>query len=160
MIGRLGSGAHSHFMFGRRMIHTHDEDGEPILLDSYFRAGTNAAMVERLGVFSRPAPSVGRNRARSRGIGRRGSPRTDNDQPSVVGYWLSADFGLGTVAGMMLITAAIALPLAYSLQHFVRFNRGLVMASGFASVLFGLFLCYQTGFVGGLFSGHPTWIPK
>jgi hypothetical protein len=39
-------------------------------------------------------------------------------------------------------------------------NRGLAMASGFVSVAFGLFLCYQTGFVDGLFTGHPSWIPK
>jgi hypothetical protein len=75
-----------------------------------------------------------------------------------IGYLLI--FGLGTVAGMMLITAAIALPFAYSLQHFVRLNRGLAAASGFVSVAFGLFLCYQTGFVDGLFAGHSNWIPK
>src|SRR5712671_7364675 len=34
-VRRLGSGAHSHFLFGRWMVHTHDEDGEPILMDSY-----------------------------------------------------------------------------------------------------------------------------
>jgi len=39
-------------------------------------------------------------------------------------------------------------------------NRGLALASGFVSVAFGLFLCYQTGFVGGLFTAHPSWIPK
>jgi len=33
-----------------------------------------------------------------------------------IGYLLV--FGLGTIAGMMLITAAIALPFAYTLQHF------------------------------------------
>ena len=61
---------------------------------------------------------------------------------------------------MMLITAAIALPFAYSLQHFVRLNRGLAMASGFVSVAFGLFLCYQIGFVDGLFTGHVHWNAK
>jgi hypothetical protein len=69
-------------------------------------------------------------------------------------------FGLGTVAGMMLITAAIALPFAYSMQHFVQLNRGLATASGFVSVAFGLFLCYQTGFVDGLFTGHPSFTPR
>jgi hypothetical protein len=46
------------------------------------------------------------------------------------------------------------------LQHCVRLNRSLALASGFVSVVFGLFLCYQTGFVDGLFTGHPSWIPK
>jgi hypothetical protein len=66
-------------------------------------------------------------------------------------------FGLGTIAGMMLITAAISVPFAYTLQHFARLNRGLAMASGMLSLSFGLFLCYQIGFVDGLFSSHPHW---
>src|SRR3984885_14835193 len=33
-VQRLGSGAHTHFILGRWMVHTHDEDGEPILMDS------------------------------------------------------------------------------------------------------------------------------
>jgi hypothetical protein len=27
-------------------------------------------------------------------------------------------------------------------------------------VAFGLFVCYQIGFVDGLFTGHPTWKPS
>jgi high-affinity nickel-transport protein len=75
-----------------------------------------------------------------------------------IGYLLI--FGMGTVAGMMLITAVIALPFAYSLQNFMQLNRGLTMFTGFVSVAFGLFLCYQIGFVDGLFSRHPMWIPR
>jgi hypothetical protein len=59
-------------------------------------------------------------------------------------------FGVGTVAGMMLITAAIAVPFKFSESRFVRLNRGMGLASGFASVAFGLFIVYQTGFVNGL----------
>ena len=58
---------------------------------------------------------------------------------------------------MMLITAAIAIPYAYTLQHYVRLNRGLAMASGMLSVVFGLFLCYQIGFVEGLFTKNLHW---
>ncbi|MBZ5659013.1 MAG: hypothetical protein LAO08_01265 [Acidobacteriia bacterium] len=75
-----------------------------------------------------------------------------------IGYLLI--FGLGTVAGMMLITAAIAIPFAYSMRHFVRLNRGLALASGLLSLAFGIFLCYQIGFVDGLFTGHASWIPR
>jgi hypothetical protein len=25
---------------------------------------------------------------------------------------------------------------------------------------FGLFICYQIGFVGGLFTNHPNWTPS
>src|SRR4029077_3937244 len=39
-------------------------------------------------------------------------------------------FGIGTVAGMMLITTAIAVPFAFSESRFARFNRGLGLVSG------------------------------
>ena len=69
-------------------------------------------------------------------------------------------FGLGTIAGMMLITAAIAVPYSYTNRRFVRLNRGLATASGLLSVGFGLFIAYQTGFADGLFTGHPLWTPR
>jgi high-affinity nickel permease len=68
-------------------------------------------------------------------------------------------FGVGTIAGMMLITAAIAIPFAASQARFLRFNRGLSIASGVISVVFGLFIVYEMGFVNGLFTKHPTWTP-
>jgi high-affinity nickel-transport protein len=64
-------------------------------------------------------------------------------------------FGVGTVAGMMLITAAIAAPFAYTAARLGRFNRHLRIASGVVSVAFGLFLIYEIGFVNGLFTGAP-----
>jgi ABC-type nickel/cobalt efflux system permease component RcnA len=68
-------------------------------------------------------------------------------------------FGLGTVAGMMLITAAIAMPFKFSERRFARLNRGLGLASGLISLGFGLFIVYQIGFVNGLFTHNPTWVP-
>ena len=62
-----------------------------------------------------------------------------------------AIFGVGTIAGMMLITAAIAVPVVYSTRF--RFqHRHLGTAAGILSVVFGLFLIYQIGFVDGLFT--------
>ncbi len=68
-------------------------------------------------------------------------------------------FGVGTVAGMMLITAAIAVPFTFSESRFTRLNRGLGLVSGIVSVVFGVFIVYQMGFVNGLFTRHPNWIP-
>jgi high-affinity nickel-transport protein len=68
-------------------------------------------------------------------------------------------FGVGTIGGMMLITAALALPFALSQNRFSRFNNHLAWASGFVSLSFGLVLAYRIGFVDGLFSGHPHWLP-
>jgi high-affinity nickel-transport protein len=69
-------------------------------------------------------------------------------------------FGLGTVAGMMLVTVALAAPFAYASGSFAAMNRGLRMATGLASLGFGLFLAYQIGFVDGLFTSNPRWTPN
>jgi high-affinity nickel-transport protein len=69
-------------------------------------------------------------------------------------------FGLGTVAGMMLITAAIAVPFTFSETRFARLNRGMGMVSGLVSLVFGLFIVYQMGFANGLFTRNPKWIPR
>lgn len=60
-------------------------------------------------------------------------------------------FGVGTIAGMMLITAAIAAPITYSANRFRLFNHYVGAAAGMLSLIFGLFLFYQIGFVDGLF---------
>ena len=69
-------------------------------------------------------------------------------------------FGVGTIAGMMLITAVIAMPFTFSQTRFTRLNRSLSMASGLISLCFGLFIVYQMGFVNGLFTQNPTWVPR
>ena len=69
-------------------------------------------------------------------------------------------FGAGTMAGMMLITATIALPFAYTGKRFDGWNRGMSVLSGVVSLVFGVFLTYHIGFVDGLFTNHPHWTPK
>jgi hypothetical protein len=68
-------------------------------------------------------------------------------------------FGVGTIAGMMLITGAMVLPFVYADKRLARLNQGLRVASGLISVAFGLFLVYEIGFVNGLFTSHPQWTP-
>jgi high-affinity nickel permease len=60
-------------------------------------------------------------------------------------------FGLGTIAGMMLITAAIAVPVTFT-TRFAFLHRHLGTAAGLLSLGFGLFLAYQIAFVDGLFT--------
>jgi len=69
-------------------------------------------------------------------------------------------FGVGTIAGMMLITTAISLPFSVAGYKFAWLNKGLIVGSGLLSLGFGLIVCYQTGFVDGLFTNHPTWTPS
>jgi len=68
-------------------------------------------------------------------------------------------FGVGTIAGMMLITMIIGAPFAYTGKRFAPFNRGLGFASGLISIAFGLFVTFQIGFVDGLFTASPHWTP-
>jgi ABC-type nickel/cobalt efflux system permease component RcnA len=51
-------------------------------------------------------------------------------------------FGLGTMAGMVLITMLIAAPFAWSSGRLPRVNAGLQLGSGLLSLLFGLALVY------------------
>ena len=67
-------------------------------------------------------------------------------------------FGLGTLAGMVLITTAMAIPLA-GLARTVRADRRLRMATGLLSFCFGVFLAYRIGVVDGLFAAAPRWTP-
>ena len=68
-------------------------------------------------------------------------------------------FGVGTVAGMMLITAGIAWPVAHAGTRFPRLAHQLRVASGILSLVFGLALAYQIGVVDGLFGANPKWTP-
>jgi high-affinity nickel-transport protein len=69
-------------------------------------------------------------------------------------------FGIGTIAGMMLITVAIAMPFAYTESRFTWVSHYLGVATGLLSLGFGVFLVYQIGFVHGLFTTHPIWTPR
>jgi len=69
-------------------------------------------------------------------------------------------FGVGTMAGMMLMTTAISLPVVFTGKKFLKVNQHLTLVSGLASVAFGMFLVYQIGFVDGLFTAHAHWIPR
>lgn len=64
-------------------------------------------------------------------------------------------FGIGTVAGMVLITTAMAIPFAVANGRSVRAHRRLRVATGLLSLGFGLLLAYQIGVVDGLFSAAP-----
>ena len=65
-------------------------------------------------------------------------------------------FGIGTIAGMMLITTAIGAVVAYASSRSSRIERWLRLASGVLSLGFGLFLAYQIAVVDGLITGDPS----
>jgi high-affinity nickel-transport protein len=68
-------------------------------------------------------------------------------------------FAAGTIAGMAVITAVIAVPSALSAKRFVGVQRYVQIASGVASLAFGLILAHQ-GVARGLFAAVPNWTPR
>jgi hypothetical protein len=69
-------------------------------------------------------------------------------------------FGVGTIAGMMLITVSIATAFTMVGRGSQKFSRRLALASGLLSFGFGLFVAYQICFVSGLFTSHAHWTPQ
>ncbi|MFQ5827896.1 MAG: high-affinity nickel-transport family protein [Candidatus Methylomirabilia bacterium] len=69
-------------------------------------------------------------------------------------------FGLGTLVGMMALTAALVIPFALGEGRFGRFHRALAAGTALLSIGVGLVLAYEVGIVEGLFTGsmaqgHP-----
>ena len=68
-------------------------------------------------------------------------------------------FGVGTLAGMALITTGIAAPLSAASRRWGGFARGARLATGAVSLVFGVWLVYQIGFKDGLFLSTIRWTP-
>ena len=69
-------------------------------------------------------------------------------------------FGLGTIAGMTIVTWLVAAPAVYAARHVVKFQRGIRLAAGALSLVFGLFLARAIVMDGGLFGAAPSWTPR
>jgi sulfite exporter TauE/SafE len=68
-------------------------------------------------------------------------------------------FGLGTVLGMMIVTALLAVPSLFVGERVLRMRVGVRMAAGALSIVFGLLLARELVVDGGLFAAVPTWEP-
>jgi cytochrome c biogenesis protein CcdA len=68
-------------------------------------------------------------------------------------------FCVGVAAGMAVLTTVIGLPFMVTGARSAKINRWLTIGSGLLSLLFGLLLVYEIGFVGGLFTGDFNWEP-
>jgi high-affinity nickel-transport protein len=67
-------------------------------------------------------------------------------------------FGLGTIAGMVIITAAMS--SAFRLVKTQQVFRRLTLASGVLSLAFGVIVAYQICFRAGLLTTGPHWVPR
>jgi high-affinity nickel-transport protein len=71
-----------------------------------------------------------------------------------------AVFGIGTIAGMMIVTTLLAAPALYATTRVVRFQRGIRLAAGALSLIFGAVLAHEIIVTNGLFSTTPSWTPR
>jgi ABC-type nickel/cobalt efflux system permease component RcnA len=69
----------------------------------------------------------------------------------VIGMVYICVFGFGSIAGMMLMSALVGLPVRLTADRFQRAHLTVRGLAGLFSLGFGLFMVYQIGFVEGLF---------
>jgi ABC-type nickel/cobalt efflux system permease component RcnA len=69
----------------------------------------------------------------------------------LVGMAYVSVFGIGSIGGMMLMSALVGLPLRLTAARFKRAHLTVRCLAGLFSLGFGLFMVYEIGFVEGLF---------
>jgi MFS family permease len=69
----------------------------------------------------------------------------------LVGLLYILVFGVGSIGGMMLMSALVSLPLYLTATRFTRANLMMRGLAGLFSVSFGLFMLYEIGVAGDLF---------
>jgi hypothetical protein len=148
-------GAHTHEISGRIVLHGHDEYGSDAS-----RSLRMPAWCRQLGLFHVIRPlAVGIVHGVAGSAAVTLLVLATITQPGWAMLYLAL-FGIGTIVGMLVITAALAVPFTCTLARYSRFNHSLVIASGVISVTFGVFLCYQAVVTDGLLSHNPIWSPR
>ena len=69
-------------------------------------------------------------------------------------------FGIGTVAGMVLITVSMASTFRMFGIASGTWSQRMALISGLLSVAFGGLVAIQIVLFNGLFTAHPIWTPK
>lgn len=150
---------HSHGDYVHAHVHAHEPEAHPHAPDQTPLARLDR-WLGRLGLYQAVRPlvvGVVHGLAGSAAVALLVLTTIGNTAWSIV-YLLI--FGVGTIVGMMLITAAIAWPFAYAGSRFSRLPRQLRVASGVLSLVVGLVLAYRIGVVEGLFGANPRWTPQ
>ena len=157
----LDHGGHSHHHSHGDYIHRHPHRHEPEV-HPHHPDQTPVAFLDRLLGRSRLYQHV---RPLAIGIvhGLAGSAAvallvlaTIRDARWAIAYLLV--FGVGTIAGMMVITLSLASVIRVAGKSRMV-SRHLAIASGLLSLVFGGMVVYEIGFVNGFFGAHPLWTP-
>jgi len=79
------------------------------------------------------------------------SLQTVSSLPKGLGYIVA--FGLGSIVGMVVLSATIAIPLRWSGRHLTGMYRGLTAGVGFVTVGIGAWVVYRVGIAEGFMLG-------
>lgn len=69
----------------------------------------------------------------------------------VIGLAYIGIFGVGSIAGMTIMSALVSLPARLTATRFAHADRAMQCLAGLFGLSFGLYLAYRIGFVDGLF---------
>jgi hypothetical protein len=143
-LGKLARGGHLHFHVhqhgGRAHVHPHIHDGKPET-DAHTHHGFSPGMRPLLvGMIHGLAGSAALMLLVLSTIS---SP--------LIGFAYIIVFGVGSIGGMMLMSALVSLPLYLTATRFTRANLMMRGLAGLFSLSFGLFVIYQIGVAGSLF---------
>jgi sulfite exporter TauE/SafE len=72
-------------------------------------------------------------------------------QSTIEGLYYILIFGIGSIAGMTIMSMVIGLPFIYSTKKFPAIEQKLRITAGILSIFFGFFVMYTIGFTEGLF---------
>ncbi len=79
-------------------------------------------------------------------------PLVLSTMPSVgQGLFFLLLFGVGSISGMIIFSGLIGLPFRFTARFSLNLNLWIQGVAGLISIALGLFIMWQTGFVGGLF---------
>ncbi len=68
-------------------------------------------------------------------------------------------FGAGTLVGMLFISSLMEASMLALMRRWTSADRALTIGTGAVSLAFGLYLIWDIGFIDGLFTAAPRWIP-
>src|SRR4029077_3270848 len=137
---------HVHRHGGEAHVHTHAHDPDAHLGLEERPQGPVQQLLARVGIYQllRPlAVGIVHGLAGSAAVALL-VLTTIHEPRWAVAYLLV--FGLGTIAGMMVITMLMGVPFAYTGHRFANFNRGLGIASGLIRAAFGPFITFPICF--------------
>lgn len=139
---------------GRLHLHTHDHDGQSHLHVHLHEGGAQVHAHSHLLQGGLKPFLVGLVHGAAGSAALMLLVLTTIPSP-LAGFLYILIFGVGSMAGMLVVSSAISLPFLITARRFAEFEDRVRALAGAISVAFGLLLAWQIGFVDGLFTPLP-----